>query len=115
MGMWFRDYFRNQKKLVEENATLRRRLFHAEKSCDKMAEMLQAVGTERLTPLIHDSCRGCSYAVWRLADLRYAQHAFFLGCRKQNSCESFVPETKIIWAPERTEFVLKAPQEQSES
>lgn len=113
--MWFRDYFRNRKKLMDENATLRRQLFYAEKSCDEMAEMLQAVGTERLTPLIHDSCRGCSYAVWRLADLRYMQHAFFLGCRKQNSCESFVPETKIIWAPERTEFVLKAPQKQSES
>lgn len=75
--MWFRDYFRNRKKLMDENATLRRQLFYAEKSCDEMAEMLQAVGTERLTPLIHDSCRGCSYAVWRLADLRYMQHAFF--------------------------------------
>ena len=115
MGFTLRDYFQKQKELLDDNRLLRIRLRRAEAARDRMADLLQAAGSERLTPLVHESCRGCAYAVWRLADLQYDRHAFFLGCRKQNTCESFVPATTIIWSQERTEFLLKEPQEQSES
>lgn len=70
---------------------------------------LMLIDELKLTPLKHESCRGCAYAVWRLGEW---DRVYFLGCRKANACPDFVPEARVIWGPNRAEFVIKEPQQQ---
>ena len=78
MGFTLRDYFRKQKELLDDNRLLRIRLRRAEAARDRMADLLQAAGSERLTPLVHESCRGC---VWLICNMTGTHSSWAAGNR----------------------------------
>lgn len=97
-----------KKALKREIGQLQAEVRLLQRENQELIEQLMLIDELNLTPLKYESCRGCAYAVWRLGEW---DRVYFLGCRKANACPDFVPETRVIWWPNRAEFVIKEPQQ----